>query len=126
MTEFKKLTPRKRTVKKKSDKFTWTWHIVVGLATLITIIVGIVTIDDRYATGKDLDRLEQKTVQTLDQFSKEQDQKYMMQRYDALNDLSYKYKALEKAHPNDQNIKQDLRRIEDEKAKLRQQLKIGY
>jgi hypothetical protein len=125
MSEIKKKpAPRKRIVKKR--KSIPLWQIIAGVATVVTVIVGIFSIDDRYATGKDLQRLEVKTVQTLEQFGKEQDQKYMMQRYDSLNDLSYKYKALQKTHPTDQNIKQDLMRIEEEKSKLRQQLKLGY
>jgi hypothetical protein len=98
------------------------WKIIGGIGIVVGLISGLIAIDSRYATSKDLHNVETKLVMNLDQFSKEQSRQFKIQRYDQATDNYYRYKALEKMHPNDPMIKEDLKRIEDERNRLKDEL----
>jgi len=46
------------------------WSVIVGLGVIVSAVVGIFALDDRYAKGQDLKILEQKSAQSLDEFNK--------------------------------------------------------
>jgi len=48
------------------------WSVIVGLGVIVSAVVGIFALDDRYAKGQDLKILEQKSAQSLDEFNKNQ------------------------------------------------------
>lgn len=96
-------------------KTSW-WKIVVGIGTFVSLTVGFSNLDSRYASCKDVLRLEQKTIEALEDFRKEQNRVFLLQRYESLNDTYYKYKTLIKAYPSDLELKEDLSRIERERT----------
>jgi hypothetical protein len=58
----------------------------------------------------------------LDNFQKNKAKTYKMQRYENMTDSYYKYKAIQKTYPNDQEIKDDLDRLERERQELKRQI----
>jgi hypothetical protein len=106
------------------------WKIVAGVGTIIALITGLLAIDGRYArcidlerAVKDHDRIEKKTVEILDDFRKELNRNFQIQRLEALNDTFYKQKALVKLYPSDVDLKDDLTKIEQERSKIKELIK---
>lgn len=102
----------------KFDLRTIITTIIVGLS----LIGGIFAFDDRYVTAKELARLEQQTVQTLQQFQVNQERKFLEQRYQTLTDQAMKQKQLIKTYPNNQELKDDLIEINKERDKVKEDL----
>ena len=51
------------------------WALIGGVVLVIGLITGIFTIDDRYAKGSDLSKLEKESVKTFQSFQQVQSQK---------------------------------------------------
>lgn len=96
--------------------------------TLITmgIVLGLVTslfaLDGRYATGKDLVKMEQQTVQTFQQFKTTYERDRLEQRYVNLTDQMMNLKILMKKYPKDQELKDDYINVIKEREKVKEQL----
>ena len=91
------------------------WSIIVGLGVIISAVVGIFTLDDRYAKGEELKILEQKSAQSLDEFNKNQaaqfkafkvtiDAQHLLLKKQYLDDKVLGLKQLLTQQPNNQVI----------------------
>lgn len=92
--------------------------IIIGLS----LITGILAFDSRYATSKDMEKMEQKVVKTLEQFQTNMERKTLEQRYITLTDQMYQYKILIKKNPKDDELKEDYQKIEQERIDVKKKL----
>lgn len=88
----------------------------------VSLITGILTIDGRYATSKELVQTEQKVIKTLEQFQANQERKNLEQRYENITDRVYDYKALIKKNPRDVELQEDYQNLLREKEAIKQKL----
>ena len=96
--------------------------IITSVIMVVSLIGGILAFDDRYVTAKELAKLEQQTVQTLQQFGTNQEKKFLEQRYQTLTDQMMKQKQLIRTYPKDQELKDDLDQINKERDEVKQKL----
>ena len=96
--------------------------IITTIVVCLSLIGGILAFDDRYVTAKELAKLEQQTVQTLQQFQVNQERRFLEQRYQTLTDQAMRQKQLIKTYPNSQELKDDLIEINKERDKVREDL----
>lgn len=96
--------------------------IITSIILVISLVGGILALDDRYVTAKEFVRLEQQTVKTMEQFQINQDRKFLEQRYQTLTDQLYSQKQLIKKYPNDQELKDDLNSINKERNDVKDKL----
>ena len=92
--------------------------IIVGTS----LVTGILAFDSRYATSKDVEKMEQKVVKTLEQFQTNMERKTLEQRYITLTDQMYQYKILIKKNPKDDELKEDYQKIEQERIEVKKKL----
>ena len=55
--------------------------VISGILLVLSLITGILTFDSRYAKPGDVQALERKVVQNLEQFQEQQERKFLEQRY---------------------------------------------
>lgn len=95
---------------------------IIGV--VVAMVAGVIALDDRYVSSKDLAQLEQKTVKTLDEFRRSQKFEYLIQRYETLNDSWIRTRMLLKAHPDDRELQEDISRISQERDDVKRQLDV--
>ena len=96
---------------------------IIGTIILVLYLVGgILDLDDRYATCKDLAKLEQQNIKTFQEFKQQMDRDRLEQRYINLTDQALSLKILIKKYPKDEDLKEDYDRVIKEKEKVKEQL----
>jgi len=96
--------------------------VITTIIMVVSLIGGILALDDRYVTAKELARVEQQTVQNLQQFQVNQERRFLEQRYQTLTDQAMKQKQLIKTYPRDRELKDDLIEINKERDKVKEDL----
>jgi len=92
-----------------NGKLTKTIGTIVIIMGLIT---GIFTIDSRYARLSALEKVEQQTVLSLEQFKKSLDARYLSDRYTELIDQKMNLKIMLIKHPGDTDVKELLEQVD--------------
>jgi hypothetical protein len=96
---------------------------IMGVIILVlSLIGGVLTFDDRYATSKELVQLEQKVVKTLEEHRKADTVDRLEQRYDSLGDTIIKQKSQMRQYPNDRDLKEDYETTVKEREKVKEKL----
>jgi len=96
--------------------------VSASIITVLTLIGGILAFDDRYATSADLKKTEVQLVQTLEQFKQSQVIDRLEQRYINLTDQVMQYKLMIKKNPIDKELKEDLNKLEQDRAEVKKKL----
>ena len=96
--------------------------IIGTIILVLTLVGGILALDDRYATCKDLAKLEQQNIKTFQEFKQQMDRDRLEQRYINLTDQALSLKILIKKYPKDEDLKEDYDRVIKEKEKVKEQL----
>jgi len=96
--------------------------IIGTIVLVLSLIGGILAFDDRYATCKELARLEQQQVKTFQEFKQDMDRDRIEQRYINLTDQAMSLKILMKKYPNDIELKEDYDKVMKERDKTKEQL----
>jgi ClpP class serine protease len=97
--------------------------IVLGtMALVLGLVSAILAFDDRYATSKELAKMEQQTVQTLQQFKNNMEQDHLQRRYMTLTDQEMQLKILIQKYPSDAGLKEDYNNVREEKRKVQEKL----
>lgn len=100
----------------------WAKNNLALIIMFLTIFASVLALNDRYATSKDLVRLEQQVVKTLEDHRKANARDKLEQRYDYLGDSLIKQKSLMRQYPNDVEIKEDYNSTVKEREKVKEQL----
>lgn len=87
--------------------------IIGSLVIIISLITGIFAIDARYARVSAVDKIEQQTVQSLEQFKKSLDARYLYERYNELIDQKMRLKIMKVNRPDDVDIKELLDQVNE-------------
>lgn len=89
--------------------------------TLAAIVIALGTIGGStlamkawVATADDLDALEMNVVKTLKQFREELDQKDLQRQYLFLQEQYYRTRDMLRKYPNDRDLQDDYRRIQED------------
>lgn len=97
-----------------------TMGIVLGLAS------SILALDGRYATSKELAKMEQQTVQTFQQLKVDMQKSDLQQRLDRYNDRISELKLLRKKYPSDRDYEEQYMEAVKERDRIKDQLdKMG-
>jgi len=96
--------------------------IFTTLAIVIGLITGIFTIDTRYAKLSAVEKIEQQTVQSLEQFKKSLDSRYLYNRYNQLIDQKMRLKIMLVTRPDDIEIIELLNQINDSIINTKQKI----
>jgi hypothetical protein len=96
--------------------------IIGTIILVLSLVGGILALDDRYATCKDLAKLEQQNIKTFQEFKQQMDRDRLEQRYINLTDQALSLKILIKKYPKDEDLKEDYDRVIKEKEKVKEQL----
>ena len=87
--------------------------IIGTLVIIISLVTGIFAIDARYARVSAVDKIEKQTVQSLEQFKKSLDARYLHERYSELIDQKMRLKIMQVNRPNDIEIKELLEQVDE-------------
>ena len=96
--------------------------IIGTIVLVLSLIGGVLAFDDRYATCKDLAKLEQQNIKTFQELRKDMDRDRLEQRYINLTDQAMSLKILIKKYPNDTELKEDYDKVMKERDKTKEQL----
>jgi|GEM_PF-5534411 hypothetical protein len=101
--------------------------ITTGVLGLVSLVAGgVYALEARYASQQEMQAqirlVEEKTVKTFDDLSKNLDQKFRQYRYDSAVDERYKLKNYLRVNPNDEEARQDLHTLEGRIEEMRRQL----
>ena len=77
--------------------------IIGTIILVLSLVGGILALDDRYATCKDLAKLEQQNIKTFQEFKQQMDRDRLEQRYINLTDQALSLKILIKKYPKSSN-----------------------
>jgi hypothetical protein len=110
--------------------FKCTWKTVLAiLSAILGVFAGVLAFDDRYVTAKELARLEQQTVKSMEQFQKNQEvfqtnlkKEALEQRYIQLTDQEMQWELLTIKNPTNPDIKRNYNKVVKEREKVRQEL----
>lgn len=89
---------------------------------ILALFAAVVAFDDRYATSAELKKTEIQLVQTLEQFKQDQIVDRLEQRYINLTDQVLQYKLMIKKNPKDQELKEDLNKLEQDRKEVKKKL----
>jgi hypothetical protein len=98
------------------------WKGVTTIVSIIAIVTALVAFDARYAKPADVKNVEQKVVQTLDQFKTSLQLRDDITRLDAVNNQLMQTKIQLRNHPNDQDLKDDYEALKQQKIKLQEKI----
>ena len=76
-------------------------NILITMGIVFGLFSSIFALDGRYATSKELAKMEQQTVQTFQQLRVDMQKSDLQQRLDRYNDRISELKLLRKKYPND-------------------------
>lgn len=96
--------------------------IIGTMVLVLSLIGGVLAFDDRYATCKDLAKLEQQNVKTFQELKQSLDRDRLEQRYINLTDQAMQLKILIKKYPQDNELKEDYDKVMKERDKTKDQL----
>jgi len=92
------------------------WKYFVSIAGAIAIIAGLFSFADRYVTRELL-------AKSLDEVNKSIQYQFNANRYSTLTDQSAQIKILLRKNPKDQELKDELDRIEKDKLQIMQEIR---
>lgn len=96
--------------------------VLTTLVVVIGLITGIFTIDARYAKLSAVEKIEQQTVQSLEQFKKSLDVRYLYDRYNQLIDQKMRLKIMSVSRPNDTEIIELLEQVDESLKETKQKI----
>jgi len=113
------------------------WQTAGGVILVLGFIFGFVQYDDRLAkcddvkekfklVESDIENIEIQTVQTFQQFRKEQDYRHYDYMSESLTAEYWRCKNLQRAYPMDPNIPQDCESIEKERDNVNKKKREMY
>lgn len=100
----------------------WAKNNLALIIMFLTIFASVLALNDRYATSKDLTRLEQQVVKTLEDHRKADARDKLEQRYDNLGDTLIKQKSQMRQYPNDRELREDYNNTLKERERVKEQL----
>lgn len=100
----------------------WLKNNLALVIMILTIFGSIFALGDRFATSKDLAKLEQQVVKTLEDHRKADARDKLEQRYDYLGDTLIKQKTQMRQYPNDRELREDYNNTLKEREKVKDQL----
>jgi hypothetical protein len=96
--------------------------VMTTIILVASLITGILALDGRYATSKDLAKMEQQTIQTIEELRKNIALQSLEDRYIRLNDQLMAIKIQQRKYPNDQELKDDYNATLRERDKVKEEL----
>ena len=107
---------------KLKDFWNKSWKGVTLVASIIGIIMALVTFDARYAKSNDVVQAKQEVLQTFQQFKKSLDLRDDITKLDAVNTQLMNTKIQLRNHPNDQDLKEDYESLKQQKVYLQKRI----
>jgi len=98
------------------------WKGVTTVVMILGIITSLLAFDARYAKPEDVKQVEQKVVQTFEQFKKSMDLRDDITKLDAVNNQLMQTKIQLRNHPNDKDLKDDYEELKAKKIKLQEKI----
>jgi hypothetical protein len=98
------------------------WVYVVTIAGALVTITGILAFDARYAKTDDMDKVTINIASAAEQIKAVKIEQNMM-KLELINKQMLQTRLLMKTYPNDRELKQDYRTLEQEKNTVQEEIK---
>jgi hypothetical protein len=98
------------------------WKGVTTIGMVIGIVITLVGFDARYAKPADIQLVEKKVVQTLDQFKSSMELRDDIARLNTVNDQLMTTKMRLRDYKNDQDLKDDYESLKAKKEELQKKI----
>jgi hypothetical protein len=98
------------------------WKGVASIVGILAIITAMTSFYSNIATSADIEKVKTDTYAMVNQLKKSMELDRDITRLNQVNDSLMKAKILQKTYPNDKDLKEDIKQLQEDKIKLQQRI----